>query len=186
MPELDPPYHRDNLDPDAQSFFEQLARSTPDEAVELMRPDFLAYVAQLNPADPDDESLVRRFLAELDPHDAGVLRGATGEVDGLRLGSDRAIAAAVREALANPDGYLRDAAISFHAWDFRPEEIRCPTHLWYGEHDANASARNGQWLAGRIPGAALVVHPQTTHLAVLHEHWSAVLAALSGHAERGR
>ncbi len=186
VPELDPPYHRHDLDPDRQSFFRQLAQSTPEEAIELMRSDFLTYVAQLNPTDPDDESLVRRFLAELDPHDADVLRGASGEVEGVRLGSDRAIAAAVREALANPDGYLRDAATSFRAWDFRPEEIRCPTHLWYGERDANAAVRNGHWLAGRIPDATLVVHPQTTHLAVLHEHWPDVLSALSGLAQSGR
>ncbi|MFB6724977.1 alpha/beta fold hydrolase [Kribbella sp. NPDC056345] len=186
VPELDPPYHRDDLDPDGQSFFRQLAQSTPEQAIELMRSGFLTYVAQLNPADPDDESLVRRFLAELDPHDAHVLRGAPGAVDGVRLGSDRAIAAAVREALVNPDGYLCDAAISFRAWDFRPEEVRCPTHLWYGERDTNASVRNGHWLAGRIPDATLVVHPETTHLAVLHEHWPDVLSALSGLAQGGR
>lgn len=179
VPELDPPYHRDDLDPDRQSFFRRLAGSTPEEAVELMRPDFLAYVAKLNPADPDDESLGRRFLAELDPHDADVLRGAVGEVDGVRLGSDQAVAAGVREALANPDGYLRDAAISFRAWGFRPEDVRCPTHLWYGECDANASVRNGQWLADRIPNAALVVHPQMTHLAVLQKHWPTVLGSLA-------
>lgn len=183
VPELDPPHHRDDLGQDQQSFFRQLAHSSPDDAVELIRPDFLTYVSQLNPADPDDESLVRRFLAELDPRDAGVLRGATGEVDGYRLGSNRAIAAAVRESLVNPDGYLRDAAIAFRAWDFRPDDVRCPTHLWYGELDLNASVRNGHWLAERIPDATLVVHPCTTHLAVLHEHWPTVLATLSGHAK---
>ena len=84
-----------------------------------MRPDFVTYLSHLNPADPDDESLVRRFLTELDPHDATTgRRAATGPVDGYRLGSDRAIAAAVRESLANPDGYLRDAAISFRTLGF--------------------------------------------------------------------
>ncbi|WP_405062587.1 alpha/beta hydrolase [Kribbella sp. NBC_01505] len=179
VPELDPPYHRDDLDVDGQAFFNRLARTAPEEAVELMRPDFLAYVAQLNPSDPDDTALVRRFLAELDPQDAEVMRGATGEVAGLRLGSDQAIAAGVREALANPEGYLRDAAISFRAWDFRPEEVCCPTRLWYGELDTNASVRNGHWLAERIPGAQFVIHPQTTHLAVLHKHWTAVLSGLT-------
>ncbi|MFI5729997.1 alpha/beta fold hydrolase [Kribbella sp. NPDC051587] len=179
VPELDPPYHRDDLGPDQQTFFNQLAHITPEQAVEQIRPDFLTYVAQLDPSDPDDTALVRRFLAELGPVDAEVLRRASGEVNGYRLGSDQAIAAAIREALVNPDGYLRDAAISFRAWDFRPEDVRCPTHLWYGDLDTNASVRNGYWLADRIPGAKLVVHPQTTHLAVLQKHWPAVLASLA-------
>jgi len=186
VPALDPPYHRDDLDADQQSFFRQLARISPEQAVEQLRPDFLAYVAQLNPADVDDAALVRRFLVELDPHDAEALRQATGEVDGQRLGSDEAIAAAVREALVNPDGYLRDAAISFRSWDFRPDDVRCPTHLWYGELDANASVRNGRWLADHIPGAKLVVHPRTTHLAVLLKHWPTVLSTLVQSAEPAR
>src|SRR5690242_13453366 len=129
VPELDPPYHRDDLDADGQAFFQRLAHTTPEAAIELIRPDFLAYVARLDPTDPDDAAVARRFLAGLDPSDAKLLRQAT----------DREIAAGVREALVNPDGYLRDAAISFRAWDFRPEDVRCPTHLWYGELDTNAS-----------------------------------------------
>ena len=183
VPELDPPYHRDDLDPDQQAFFSRLARITPDEAVELMRPDFEAYIAQLDPADPDDSALVRRFVAQLDARDAELTTRPGPVVDGRALGSDSAIAASVREALANPDGYLRDAAISFRAWDFRPERIECPTFLWYGELDANASPRNGRWLADRIPNATLVIREQTTHLAVLHDHWDDILTVLT--ASRG-
>lgn len=178
VPELDPPYHRDDLDPPQQEFFARLARLPPDEAVEVMRPDFEAYVAQLNPADPDDTALVRRFLAQLDPRDAELLTRPGPVVDGRALGSDSAIAASVREALVNPDGYVRDAAISFRTWEFRPERIECPVHLWYGDLDANASIRNGHWLADRIPQATLVIREQTTHLAVLHENWEEILTAL--------
>lgn len=167
VPELDPPIHRDDLGPEQRDFFTRLSALSPDDAVESMRADFEAYVSQLNPSDPDDAALARRFRAQLDPHDA-------------KLGSDRAIAASVREALANPDGYLRDAAISFRTWEFRVDKIRCPAFLWYGDLDQNASSRNGRWLADRIPGATLTIHEQTTHLAVLHEHWDEILAALSG------
>lgn len=170
VPELDPPYHRDDLGPDEQAFFTRLASMTPDEAVELMRADFRQYVDQLDPTDPDDEALVRRFVAQLPPYDAEIA---------TRQGTTAA-AAAVREALANPAGYLRDAAISFRRWDFRPEAITCPTFLWYGELDANASVRNGRWLAAHLPRATLVVREQTTHLAVLHDHWDDVLATLTG------
>jgi pimeloyl-ACP methyl ester carboxylesterase len=179
VPELDPPYHRDDLGPEQQAFFTRLADLPPDEAVELMRPDFEAYVDQLNPGDPDDAALVRRLLAELDPRDAELTTRGGPTIDGRVVGSDGAIAAAVREALANPDGYLRDAAISFRGWDFRPERILCPTYLWYGALDANASTRNGRWLVDRIPHATLVVREQTTHLAVLHDHWDDILTALT-------
>ncbi len=179
VPALDPPYHRDDLDAEQQAFFTRLAGLTPDEAVELMRPDFEAYVDQLNPGDPDDTALVRRFLAQLDPRDAELSARVGPTIDGRVLGSDGAVAAAVREALANPDGYLRDAAISFRGWDFRPERITCPTYLWYGALDANASIRNGRWLADRIPHATLVIREHATHLAVLHDHWDDLLTALT-------
>jgi pimeloyl-ACP methyl ester carboxylesterase len=179
VPELDPPYHRDDLGPEQQAFFLHLAGLTPDEAVELMRPDFEAYVDQLNPGDPDDAALVRRFLAQLDPRDAELTTRGGPTIDGRVLGSDGAIAAAVREALANPDGYLRDAAIAFRGWHFRPERIACPVYLWYGALDANASVRNGRWLADRIPHASLVIREQTTHLAVLHDHWDDILSTLT-------
>lgn len=169
VPELDPPYHRDDLGPDEQAFFARLANMMPDEAVEQMRADFQQYVDRLDPADPDDEALVRRFVAQLPPYDAEIA---------TRQGTTAA-AAAVREALANPDGYLRDAAISFRRWDFRPEAITCPAFLWYGELDANASVRNGHWLAAHLPHATLVVREQTTHLAVLHDHWDDVLTTLT-------
>jgi pimeloyl-ACP methyl ester carboxylesterase len=102
VPELDPPIHRDDLDPEQREFFTRLSAMSPDDAVESMRADFEAYISQLNPSDPDDTALVRRFLAQLDPQDAKL----------VALDSDRAIAASVREALVNPDGYLRDARIS--------------------------------------------------------------------------
>jgi len=170
VPELDPPCHRDDLGPDEQAFFARLASMTPDEAVEHVRADFQQYVDRLNPTDPDDEALIRRFVAQLPPYDAEIA---------IRQGTTAA-AAAVREALANPDGYLRDAAISFKRWDFHPEAITCPTFLWYGELDANASVRNGHWLAAHLPLATLVVRDRTTHLAVLHDHWDDVLSTLTG------
>ncbi|MEV0799271.1 alpha/beta hydrolase [Kribbella sp. NPDC050281] len=168
VPELDPPYHRDDLGPDEQAFFARLASMTPDEAAEHMRADFMQYVDRLDPTDPDDEALVRRFVAQLPPYDAEIA---------TRQGTTAA-GAAVREALANPDGYLRDAAISFRRWDFRPEAITCPTFLWYGELDANASVRNGHWLAAHLPHATLVIREQSTHLAVLQDHWDDVLTTL--------
>jgi pimeloyl-ACP methyl ester carboxylesterase len=151
--------------------------------VALMRPDFESYVAGLDPADPDDADLAGRFLAQLDRADADLSTRPGPAVDGRSLGSSAAIAAAVREALATPDGYLRDAAVSFRRWEFEPELITCPVFLWYGDRDSNAVPRNGEWLAARLPRATLVVRERTTHLAVLHNHWEEILATLKSSAE---
>jgi len=88
-------------------------------------------------------------------------------------------AASAREALAQPDGYVRDAAVAFRPWDFALEEVRCPTSLWYGALDPQAAVRNGVWLAERIPDARLVVRPDTAHLGTLLGHWPEVLAAMT-------
>jgi pimeloyl-ACP methyl ester carboxylesterase len=168
VPALDPPYHRDDLGLEQQGLFRALARTKARDAVELLRPEFEAYVEKIAPADPDDEALAERFCAGLGPLDAEVVgRQTTAE-----------IAAATREALVNTAGYLRDAAISFRRWEFRPEVISCPVSLWYGEFDANASVRNGEWLAERIAGAALIVRPGEGHLGSLHNHWDEVLGRL--------
>ncbi|WUJ56367.1 alpha/beta hydrolase [Kribbella sp. NBC_00382] len=168
VPALDPPYHRDDLTTEQKDFFEALAELPVETGVELMRPEFEVYVETLAPGDPDDDALAGRFCAGLGPLDAEVVRRQTAAE----------IAAATREALVNTAGYLRDAAISFRRWDFRPGAISCPVSLWYGELDANASVRNGEWLAERIPEAALIVRPGEGHLGSLHNHWDEVLGRL--------
>lgn len=166
-PEMDPPWHRDDLSPTQQSFVTQLAVSTVAEAVELVRPEFEAYVARTAPED-DDVALARRLTEGLHPQDAQLL-AALPPAD---------VAGAAREALARTDGYLRDAAVTFRRWEVRPEQVDCRTWLWYGDLDGNAPVRNGQWLAEHIPGATLVVRKQTAHLATLVEHWDEILTTL--------
>jgi pimeloyl-ACP methyl ester carboxylesterase len=173
VPELDPPWHRDDLTPQQQAHFIELAARTVPEAVELMRPEFEEYVARTAPQDGDDVALAGRLMQGLHPQDAALL-GALPPAD---------VAAGAREALARTDGYLRDAAVTFRSWEVRPELVACPTWLWYGELDANASVRNGRWLAEHIPGATLVVRERTTHLSTLLLHWDEILATLRG---RGR
>ncbi|MDX6264559.1 MAG: hypothetical protein QOH84_6247 [Kribbellaceae bacterium] len=168
VPALDPPYHRDDLEEEQQGFFRALARMPVEDAVGLMRPEFEAYVESLAPGDPDDDALALRFTAGL--------RSLDAEVVGRQTVAE--IAASTREALVNTAGYLRDAAISFRRWEFRPEVISCPVSLWYGELDANASVRNGEWLAERVPGADLIVRPGEGHLGSLHNHWDEVLGRL--------
>ena len=85
------------------------------------------------PEDPDDDSLAARLVARL-PSSTG--RWSPGC-------PAHQTAAAVREALARPDGYLRDAAIAFGTGTSLPADVRCPTWLWYGSHDPQATVRNG-------------------------------------------
>jgi pimeloyl-ACP methyl ester carboxylesterase len=168
VPELDPPVHRDDLSPEKQQYFADLARWSIEESVERMRPEFEAYVESLAPGDPDDEALARRFTAVLPPADAEIIAQLP----------PKEIAESIREALMNTAGYLRDAVISFRSWDFRPEAVTCPSTFWYGELDTNASVRNGEWFAANIPGAKLVVREGTSHLGALHNHWEEILSTL--------
>lgn len=168
VPALDPPLPRDGLAEDGRAFFRRLAEGSVEENVAAMRPDFLAYVDRVDPSDRDDAAVAARCSEGLHDLDAALLADVPV--------ADRA--AAAREALATPDGYLRDAAVAFRAWEFRPEEVQCPTWLWYGAHDPQAAVRNGVWLAERIPDARLVVRQDTAHLGTLLSHWREVLATL--------
>jgi pimeloyl-ACP methyl ester carboxylesterase len=175
VPELDPPWHRDDLAPDQRMFFTRLLSGSVADAVAVIRPDFEAYVERLAPQDPDDAGLVRRLVQGLHPQDAAVLaRQPVVEV-----------ATTVREALAQLDGYLRDAAVTFRAWEVPPEQVRCPCWLWYGAADPQVSVRNGVWLAGRVPTATLVVREGAGHLAALHDHWDEILVTLRDAAVAG-
>ncbi len=167
-PRMDPPYPRDDLDASGQAFFRDLATGSAEENVERVRPDFLAWRAGIDPEDVDDEALSSRWLGSLPDEDRALLSAPAAET-----------AAAAREAILQPEGYLNDAALAFAPWTFDVADVRCPTSLWYGERDANAPPRNGVWLAGRLPDATLHVLPGLGHLESLLRSWDAILAALA-------
>jgi pimeloyl-ACP methyl ester carboxylesterase len=131
-------------------------------------PGFADHVAGLDPNDADDEALADRFTAGLPSQDAALLRDVTTTAD---------LATSVREALARPEGYLRDAALTFRPWAFDVSAIRCPTWLWYGEEDQRARP-GADWLATRIPDARVHVVPGATHLATLLRSWPEILKTL--------
>jgi pimeloyl-ACP methyl ester carboxylesterase len=101
-----------------------------------VRPDFQAWRSRIDPDDADDVRLAARWLDSLPPDDRALVDGPPPDV-----------AAAAREAIGVPDGYLADAAPVFAPWPFLVEDVRCPVTLWYGERDVNAPPRNGAWLA---------------------------------------
>ncbi|MFN8194389.1 MAG: alpha/beta hydrolase [Nocardioidaceae bacterium] len=166
---LDPPTPRDGLDTDGAAFFARIAGSaSAEEAVELMRPDYEDFVRRVRADDPDDRDLADRWLAGLPPADAELVsqRGAAS------------VAASVREALADPEGYLRDAAVTFRPWAFRVEDVACPVSLWYGAADPQTAVRNATALAARLSRPTLHVHDTTAHLETLLTQWDPVLAEL--------
>jgi pimeloyl-ACP methyl ester carboxylesterase len=165
---MDPPWHRDDLSDEQQTFFRRLAAVSVAEGVELVRPEFARYVERLDPEDPDDGALVRRWLKGLPPQDAELMTALP----------DSEVAASLREALLQLDGYLRDAVVTFRPWPFDVSAVRCPTSLWYGALDANAPPRNGTWLADRIDGATLDVQDGIGHLGALLQQWGPILTTL--------
>jgi pimeloyl-ACP methyl ester carboxylesterase len=144
----------------------------PDESVATtmarFAPEYTSWVAALDPADTDDAALVDRFTAELPAQDAELLRSVTTTAD---------LAASVREALARPEGYLLDAALTFRPWAFDVSAISCPAELWYGEEDPRARP-GGDWLAERIRDARLHVVAGATHVATLLRSWEEILGTL--------
>jgi pimeloyl-ACP methyl ester carboxylesterase len=90
---------------------------------------------------------------------------------------DRAYSAGRLEAFAQGS---RGLAWELHAlarpWGFRPEEIRVPVSLWYGERDRVCPLPIGRDLAARIPGARLTVVDDRHQL--LFTRWRELLAEL--------
>ena len=167
-PRMDPPWTRDDLDPDGRAWYAALAAGSLDEAVETVRPDFLAYRARVAPEDPDDAALARRWAGGLPEDDRSLLAAARTSAD---------LAADAREALLVPDGYVHDAALVFRPWPFDLAGIGCPVTLWYGERDANAPPRNGRWLADHLPHASLHLLPGLGHLESLLRSWPDILSS---------
>ena len=83
---------------------------TVEDAMERLRPEFMAWRARIDPDDEDDAALAARFLAELPEADAALLRPFGDEFVG-NLAWD---------ALVDPTGYLRDAALLFRDLGLRP------------------------------------------------------------------
>jgi pimeloyl-ACP methyl ester carboxylesterase len=168
-PRMDPPWTRDDVDPEGRAWYAALADGDLGDNVETVRPGFLAYRSRMAPDDPDDAALAERWMSGLPAEDRALLA--------LRLPAD--LAADAREALLVPDGYLHDAALVFHRWAFDVADVRCPVTLWCGGRDAHAPPRNGHWLADRLPHATLHVLPDLGHLETLLRSWPDVLSSAS-------
>jgi pimeloyl-ACP methyl ester carboxylesterase len=139
-----------------------------EELVEEFAPEFLRWRAGIHPADPSDDALAARWLTMLPPEDADLV-AALGPAE---------VAASVREALAGPDGYLRDAALLHRPWQHGPAEVRCAVRAWFGELDDRSGADAAADLLAGLSDVEVVLRPRTTHLATLVAHWPDVLTTL--------
>jgi pimeloyl-ACP methyl ester carboxylesterase len=169
VPSLDPPLHRDRLDAQSRAFFTSLATLPAPAVAERMRPEFEAYVAGIAPHDRDDAAVAARWLATLPAADAALV-GVSGPAE---------VARGAREAVGRTTGFLRDVAVTFRPWAFDARAVRCPAFAWYGDGDDTCSPRNGEWYAARL-GAAYTLLPGASHLGRLLEHWTGLLAELTG------
>jgi pimeloyl-ACP methyl ester carboxylesterase len=167
LPELDPPTQTDEEPTDGQRrLAAHLAAGEDEAAVELLSSDLRDLADRV--LGDDDLEVVERWCEGMPAADTELLTS-------LPPG---AVAAGVRESLASPVGYVRDGLATFGAWEIRPENVPCPTWLWYGAVDPVVPPRHGQWLAQRVPGSTLVVREDTAHLESLLLHWEDMLGTL--------
>jgi pimeloyl-ACP methyl ester carboxylesterase len=167
VPELDPPrLHEDPEDERDARVRELLEAGDVEAAVVELSASIRGYRDHV--LDEDDATVVDRWAEGMHPDDVEVVRSLPAAE----------LAAGIRESLASPVGYIRDALAFLGDWEVRPEGVRSPTWLWYGAEDRNAAPRHGEWLVQRVPGSTLVVHEQTAHLGALLLHWDQMLATL--------
>lgn len=145
------------------------ASGAVEDGMAEARSEFEAWAARIDVGDRDDTALAARWAASLPEQDAAIIR-ALPPAD---------VAASAREALADHDGFLRDAALLHRPWSIDLSSITCPTHLWYGGEDERAMP-GAAWWTDRIAGARVAVRPGTTHLATLATQWPEILATLTG------
>jgi pimeloyl-ACP methyl ester carboxylesterase len=122
-----------------------------------------------------------RFAARLIPRCTAIRSDPASLLEQLRhdlTADDRAIVAnhTVRSMLlrnysealrSSPYGWIDDVLAMTGPWGFDPSEIRVPVLLWHGAQDTFSPIAHAAWLAGRIPGATVVVEPAASHFAAL-------------------
>jgi pimeloyl-ACP methyl ester carboxylesterase len=144
--------------------FDFLARDQPA----LARAAF-EQIGEMVRSAPDH--FIAQSLAGLPPPDKAVL--AHPEVQQVFIEM-------VREALrAGPGGVQWDTALMVSPWDVRPQDIRMPVHLWYGDMDTHAPPAMGHYLAAAIPESHATFYPNEGHLSLIYNHAEGILGVLA-------
>jgi pimeloyl-ACP methyl ester carboxylesterase len=116
--------------------------------------------------------------------DEEVINGFFGDaplesIEWLDATARRRWAADTRDALARPDGYVRDNLSWGTTWDLDLGRLEVPCHLWYGAEDGMVPPTHGVWLRDRLPDARLEIRPGEGHGDVVFARFADVLAALT-------
>jgi pimeloyl-ACP methyl ester carboxylesterase len=91
------------------------------------------------------------------------------------------LAASSREALREGYlGWLDDDLVFAWPWGFDLASIRCPVHIWQGEHDRMVPYGHGAWLAEHVPTACPHLFAEHGHLTVVVDSFGQILDELVG------
>ena len=143
----------------SRQFFD-LCRDKPMRGRLLLR--MMGMMAVLAP-----QRLIAQSLAALPEPDQAAL--ARREVQ-------RGYLQTLREAQRHgPRGAQQDTALMVGPWEFRPQEITMPVHLWHGEADRDAPIAMGRSLAAAIPKSQTHFYPEEGHLSVFVNHVQDIL-----------
>lgn len=72
-----------------------------------------------------------------------------------------------------------DTALMLGQWEFDPQAIPIPVHLWYGQADQSTSPVMGHYLAEQIPQSIAHFYPDEGHLSLLANHTEEILSSLT-------
>lgn len=142
----------EHLEPDDERALEILAAGDVDDAVALVTAE----------ARRDFEDLRQRSSEEFAQAITGMAPPGEHYFDN-RPDEHAIFASDFRRAIERYDGFVRDNLSWLGSWDFDLADVVVPVHLLYGAADAMVPAVNGEWLAERLPGAALTVVPEAGH-----------------------
>ena len=92
----------------------------------------------------------------------------------------RTFLAMLQEALRQgPHGPQHDTRLMITAWDFKPQDIQIPVHLWHGEEDRNAPIAMGRYMANAIPNSQARFYPGEGHISLFRKYAGEILHTLA-------
>jgi pimeloyl-ACP methyl ester carboxylesterase len=87
--------------------------------------------------------------------------------------------AMVQEGLRQgPRGPQHETRLMVTAWDFKPQEIQIPVHLWHGEDDRNAPIAMGRYMAMAIPNSRTKFYPGEGHISLFKKYSEEIFSTL--------
>jgi pimeloyl-ACP methyl ester carboxylesterase len=113
---------------------------------------------------------------------AAALGDLVSEVDRRALSDEFAdySAAAFRKAVSAGIAGWRDDDLAFvRDWGFDLAAVRAPVSIWQGAEDRMVPFAHGRWLADRVPGASVHLHPAEGHLSLMLDKFGDIAADLA-------